>query len=147
MHDGTPVGPFRVWADDEGPGIAMTRTLGDLQAKKIGLISEPEVQRIELTRQDKFIVIGSDGVWDVMQSAEVVGFVNQYVAPVRENERDNNAETVASALVQECRNRWDEMNKNKKNSSKIGDLPYLKFGCDDISCVVAYLEFIEDDFK
>lgn len=43
MHDGVPVGPYRVWADDEGPGIAMTRTLGDLQAKKIGLISEPEV--------------------------------------------------------------------------------------------------------
>jgi hypothetical protein len=26
-----PSGPYRVWADDEGPGIAMTRTLGDLQ--------------------------------------------------------------------------------------------------------------------
>jgi len=52
---------------------------------------------------------------------------------------------VASALVVECRNRWDEMNKNKKNSSKIGDLPYLKFGCDDITVVVAYLEFIEEE--
>jgi integrin-linked kinase-associated serine/threonine phosphatase 2C len=75
VHDGVPVGPYRVWADDEGPGIAMTRTLGDLQAKKIGLISEPEVQHLELTRQDKFIVIGSDGVWDVMSSSEVCGFV------------------------------------------------------------------------
>ncbi len=66
MHDGNPVGPYRIWADDEGPGIAMSRTLGDLQAKKIGLISEPEIQHIELNKQDKFIVIGSDGVWDVM---------------------------------------------------------------------------------
>lgn len=55
----------------------MTRTLGDLQAKKIGLISEPEIQHIELLRGDKFIVIGSDGVWDVMSSAEVCGFVSQ----------------------------------------------------------------------
>lgn len=30
LHDYQPVGPYRVWADDEGPGIAMTRTLGDL---------------------------------------------------------------------------------------------------------------------
>jgi integrin-linked kinase-associated serine/threonine phosphatase 2C len=37
------VGPYRVWQDDEGPGIAMTRSLGDLAAKKIGLISEPEI--------------------------------------------------------------------------------------------------------
>jgi integrin-linked kinase-associated serine/threonine phosphatase 2C len=21
VHDGVPVGPFRVWADDEGPGF------------------------------------------------------------------------------------------------------------------------------
>ncbi|EAS07106.2 protein phosphatase 2C containing protein (macronuclear) [Tetrahymena thermophila SB210] len=151
IHDGVPVGPYRVWADDEGPGIAMTRTLGDLQAKKIGLISEPEIQRIELTRQDKFIVIGSDGVWDVMSSAEVVGFVLQYQPPAQnekfdKNDKDNaNQENVASALVAECRARWDDMNKNKKNSSKIGDLPYLKFGCDDITCVVAYLEFNDDD--
>lgn len=76
IHDGQPVGPYRVWADDEGPGIAMTRTLGDLQAKKIGLISEPEIQHIELQPKfDKFIVIGSDGLWDVMNSAEVCGFV------------------------------------------------------------------------
>lgn len=26
IHDGVPVGPYRIWADDEGPGIAMTRT-------------------------------------------------------------------------------------------------------------------------
>jgi len=37
------VGPYRVWVDEEGPGIAITRTLGDLMAKKIGLISEPEI--------------------------------------------------------------------------------------------------------
>lgn len=100
---------------------------------------------------DKFIVIGSDGVWDVMSSAEVVGFVLQYQPPVQnekfdKNDKDNNnQETVASALVAECRARWDDMNKNKKNSSKIGDLPYLKFGCDDITAVVAYLEFNEED--
>lgn len=40
-HDGVQVGPPRVWADEEGPGIAMTRSLGDLEGKKIGLISDP----------------------------------------------------------------------------------------------------------
>merc|ERR1712196_80739 len=45
--NGEYVGPYRVWADLEGPGVAMTRTLGDLQAKKIGLISEPEINHIE----------------------------------------------------------------------------------------------------
>jgi len=38
-----PVGPYRVWEDEEGPGIAMSRSLGDFAAKRVGLISEPEV--------------------------------------------------------------------------------------------------------
>ena len=75
MVGGQAIGPYRVWADDEGPGIAMTRTLGDLQAKKIGLISDPEVKHIELKPGDRFIVVASDGLWDVMNSAEVVGFI------------------------------------------------------------------------
>jgi integrin-linked kinase-associated serine/threonine phosphatase 2C len=47
--------------------------------------------------------------------------------------------------VAECRNRWEELNKQKRGNSKIGDLPYLKFGCDDITAVVAYLTFIEEE--
>jgi len=136
VHDGVPVGPYRVWADDEGPGIAMTRTLGDLQAKKIGLISEPEIESLDLTPHDQFIVIGSDGLWDVMSSAEVVGFVAQH----------DNRETVADALVHEARSRWDELNRNKKkNMIAIGDVPYWKFGCDDITAVVAYITFYSED--
>jgi len=114
----------------------MTRTLGDLQAKKIGLISEPEIESLDLTPHDQFIAIGSDGLWDVMSSAEVVGFVAQH----------DNRETVADALVHEARSRWDELNRNKKkNMIAIGDVPYWKFGCDDITAVVAYITFYSED--
>ena len=50
MNNGVGEGPLRIWADDEGPGIAMTRSLGDFSAKKIGMIGEPEIQHIELSR-------------------------------------------------------------------------------------------------
>lgn len=76
-YNGEYVGPLRVWADEEGPGIAMTRSLGDFTAKKIGLISVPEVDHLWMKPQDKFIVLASDGIWDVMNSAEVVGFILQ----------------------------------------------------------------------
>ncbi len=49
---GKLVGPYRVWEDEEGPGIAMSRSLGDFSAKRVGLISEPEVQNLQLTQQD-----------------------------------------------------------------------------------------------
>ena len=136
-QDGVPVGPYRVWADEEGPGIAMTRSMGDLMSKKIGLISLPEIEVIELTPSDKFIVIGSDGLWDVMGSTEVVGFVLQH----------EHKESVAEALVLEARSRWEEMGKMNRRSGDagIGDVPFMKFGCDDITAVVAYLTFYTED--
>lgn len=64
---------------------------------------------------------------------------------ISSNYRFGQVETIAESLVLECRNRWEELNKTKKNNSKIGDIPYLKFGCDDITTVVCYLNFIEED--
>jgi integrin-linked kinase-associated serine/threonine phosphatase 2C len=75
-----------------------------------------------------------------MNSAEVIGFVNHFCAG-----HPQEVEKVAESLVAECRSRWDEMNKSKKNSSKIGDLPYLKFGCDDITAVVSFFTYNDDD--
>jgi integrin-linked kinase-associated serine/threonine phosphatase 2C len=134
-NNGEFVGPYRVWADEEGPGIAMSRTLGDLQGKKIGLISEPELSHIELKPGDKFIVIASDGVWDVMNSAEVVGFILQ---------ADEN-ENPAEALVKEARGRWVALNKAKKVNNKIGDYPSARRGIDDITVVIGVLSFAIDE--
>ena len=46
-HDNKVEGPYRVWIDEDGPGISITRSLGDLHAKKIGIISTPEIQHFE----------------------------------------------------------------------------------------------------
>jgi hypothetical protein len=41
-QDGTRNGPMRVWLKyDDIPGLAMTRSIGDTIATKIGVISEP----------------------------------------------------------------------------------------------------------
>lgn len=139
-YNGELVGPYRVWADDEGPGIAMTRTLGDFQAKKIGLISVPEIQHIELKRGDQFIVIASDGLWDVMSSAEVVGFVLYHQDVWVEGEN-----VIAEKLVSEARGRWQELNAMKKVNNKIGDYPTARKGIDDISVIIAFIQFEDGD--
>ena len=69
-------GPLRVWKkDEESPGLAVTRTLGDLMGHRIGVSSEPDIEYWKIMNDDYFIVIASDGIWDVMNSAEVVGFI------------------------------------------------------------------------
>ncbi len=46
--DGKKVGPARVYAKDEdGPGLAMSRSLGDTVAEKLGVISTPDVRAVK----------------------------------------------------------------------------------------------------
>jgi serine/threonine protein phosphatase PrpC len=61
--------------------LAMTRALGDPMFKKKETEPEnqvvtavPEITVTELTRDDGFIVIACDGVWDCLSSQEVVDF-------------------------------------------------------------------------
>lgn len=136
--NGEYVGPFRVWADEEGPGIAMSRTLGDFQAKKIGLISIPEIDHLWIKTRDKFIVLASDGVWDVMSSAEVVGFI------LRQELDWTNGNQVAERLCFEARSRWENFIEKKTFSNKVGDFPTAKNGIDDITCIIAFLNFDND---
>ncbi|CAJ1334718.1 unnamed protein product, partial [Effrenium voratum] len=58
----------------EYQGLAMTRSFGDLHFKRpIGLaIAEPEVQVISLSDKDLFIVLATDGVFDVLGNQEVI---------------------------------------------------------------------------
>lgn len=58
----------------EYQGLAMTRSFGDMHFKRpIGLaIAEPEVQVISLCDKDLFIVLGTDGVFDVLSNQEVI---------------------------------------------------------------------------
>lgn len=69
-----------------------------------------------------------------MTSSEVVGFILDWCLT-------QSQETSAEALIVEARSRWEDRNKSKKNSNKIGDIPYLKNGCDDITAVIAFFEY------
>lgn len=58
-------------------------------------------------------------------------------------------EEAAEALVNHCRERWENLNKKKSNDVKnrIGDLPFIKYGCDDITVCIAFLYFVEEEIK
>ena len=70
--DGEGVGPYRVWAKEGGyPGLAMSRSIGDLVGKKLGVIPNPGILEYELNEKVKFIVVASDGIWEFI-SNEIV---------------------------------------------------------------------------
>lgn len=71
-NQGQKLGPERVWLrDQELPGLAMSRSIGDYIAHTAGVIADPEVMRFELNQDHKFIVVASDGVWEFLTNEEI----------------------------------------------------------------------------
>jgi serine/threonine protein phosphatase PrpC len=76
---GSFVGPMRVWLkNDDIPGLAMSRSIGDLVASQAGVISKPDVFVHTLRPSDKFIVIASDGIWEFISSEECVNIISTF---------------------------------------------------------------------
>ena len=78
-EDGEKSGPFRVWKKGEVyPGIAMSRSIGDLIASTLGVIPEPKFIEDTIDKDTKFIVVASDGVWEFLDNNAVKDIVMPY---------------------------------------------------------------------
>ncbi len=78
-EDGEKSGPFRVWKKGEVyPGIAMSRSIGDLIASTLGVIPEPKFLEEKIDKDTKFIVVASDGVWEFLENNTVRDIVMPY---------------------------------------------------------------------
>ena len=78
-EDGEKSGPFRVWKKGEVyPGIAMSRSIGDLIASTLGVIPEPKFIEEKIDKETKFLVIASDGVWEFLDNETVRDMVMPY---------------------------------------------------------------------
>ncbi|KAL5850985.1 hypothetical protein ACOSQ4_008998 [Xanthoceras sorbifolium] len=89
-------GVHRVWLpDEESPGLAMSRAFGDYCVKDFGVISVPEVTQRHITIRDQFVVLASDGVWDVVSNQEAVEIVSS--TPDREKSAKRLVECAAHA--------------------------------------------------
>lgn len=74
--------PPRLWvANGMYPGTAFTRSIGDKIAEQIGVIAVPEVLVMELTSNNPFFVLASDGVFEFLSSQQVVDMVAEHTDP------------------------------------------------------------------
>ena len=78
--EGNKVGPQRVWKGGcNYPGLAMSRSLGDFQAKEAGVISTPEITEYTINRNAKYMIICSDGVWEFISNEQVRDMGNAFL--------------------------------------------------------------------
>ncbi|MBA0765437.1 hypothetical protein Gotri_014634 [Gossypium trilobum] len=109
----------RVWLpNNDSPGLAMSRAFGDFCLKDFGLISVPDVFYHRLTERDEFVILATDGVWDVLSNKEAIDIVAS--APSRS--------TAARALVDCATRAWRLKYPTSKN--------------DDCAVVCLFLEYL-----
>ena len=77
-----------------------------------------EILELDLGKEDKFIVLASDGVWEFISNEEAMNIVMPYY-------QSKNAEEAAETLVRESYLRW----KDEENGI-----------IDDITCIVIFLD-------
>ena len=56
-----------IMEDRVSGSLAITRAFGDHSLKRDGVSAKPHIRRHVLRPTDKFLVIGSDGIWDVLE--------------------------------------------------------------------------------
>uniref|UniRef100_A0A3Q3EP32 Integrin-linked kinase-associated serine/threonine phosphatase n=1 Tax=Labrus bergylta TaxID=56723 RepID=A0A3Q3EP32_9LABR len=55
--------------------LEVSRSIGDGQYKRCGIISTPDLRRVQLTANDRFIILACDGLFKVFSADEAVKFV------------------------------------------------------------------------
>ena len=96
--NGDPIGPDRVWLSPDS-GLAMSRSLGDSLAHTVGITSDPEILLVELSSSDRAVVVGSDGLWEFVNSQEVAEIVGTFWT-------ESDLEGTCDQLVRVALTRW-----------------------------------------
>ena len=95
----------------------MTRSFGDEVACRVGVNALPEFKEFTLQKDDKFIVLASDGVWEFLSNEQVANIIYPFFLK-------KNAEGAAECLVRESFKTW------RREEDSI----------DDITCIVIFLD-------
>jgi serine/threonine protein phosphatase PrpC len=111
------MGPYRVWFKNEDyPGLAMSRSIGDKLAHKVGVSDVPEIKEFNISDVDPLaIVVASDGVWEFMSNEEVRNLVMNYAY-------SKDANLCAKTIVEKARVVWQGTG----------------YAIDDITCVIGF---------
>jgi serine/threonine protein phosphatase PrpC len=115
------MGPYRVWfKNGDYPGLAMSRSIGDTLAHKIGVSDIPEIIEYKISKLNPLaIIVASDGVWEFMTNEQIKNIIIKY-----RNSQD--AYLCAKEIVEKSRQIW-------KGTT---------YAIDDITCIVSFFKNI-----
>ena len=107
----------------KGPGLAVARSLGDLDGADIGVIAIPEITRHKVDTEDAYLILATDGVWEFLGPDQVLELVDKCYRSGK------SAEEASKFVIALAANQW-----------RVHETDYR----DDITVVIAYLQPLVD---
>jgi serine/threonine protein phosphatase PrpC len=92
-------GPVRVWHSvQEVPGIMVSRSIGDVFAHGFGVSALPDLYRKQVDPSDRFIILASDGLWDVYSPKDIRDHIQL--------DETGDSAIIANSLLDGALQRW-----------------------------------------
>eukprot|EP00250_Pteridium_aquilinum_P001456 c11646_g1_i1 orf=256-1281(+) len=119
-----------IYAGRVNGSLNLARAIGDSEFKQNKYLTPdkqivtawPEIQTVERTEDDEFLILACDGVWDVMTSQEVVDFIHEHIH-------------VSSSLSAVCEKLLDHC---------LAPTTTLGEGCDNMTLIVVQLKDVSN---
>lgn len=101
LRPGVEAGPLRIFVKGtESPGLAMSRSLGDCEAHRVGCSAFPEFMEVDISSCNSFqLITASDGLWDEIEPEEVLRLIYS-------NQSEFGFQEGIGKLLQESCRRW-----------------------------------------
>ena len=115
------MGPFRVFLKNENfPGLAMSRSIGDKIAHSVGVSDIPEILEFDLDIiKPKAFIVASDGIWEFLSNEDVKNHILNYI-------KFNECELCTQDLCFFARKIWEKSG----------------YAIDDITAIIGFFEEI-----
>lgn len=92
------VGPPRVYLGNRDlPGLAMSRSIGDVVVRRVGVVAEPEIHEYSMQEcAGRVLILATDGLWDFVSNQSAVITAAQ----------SHTAYDAVESLVRSCLREW-----------------------------------------
>jgi len=92
------------------PGLAISRSFGDIIAHSVGVISEPEVKSFYFNGKERFVILASNEYWEIIDAEDSVKIVKEFY----ENDMDaiGALNQIANELLKKCEKQKISINED-----------------------------------
>eukprot|EP00829_Urostomides_striatus_P014870 TRINITY_DN453_c0_g1_i3.p1 TRINITY_DN453_c0_g1~~TRINITY_DN453_c0_g1_i3.p1 ORF type:complete len:385 (-),score=63.16 TRINITY_DN453_c0_g1_i3:17-1171(-) len=121
--------PWRVYKKNSNkPGLAMSRSIGDIEAQKYGVSYKPEVKVLNIKNKGditpEFIIIASDGIWEVMSNEDIAKAINF----------SQGKKNISENLVRQAVSKWQRFDNRVMDditvvAHKLKQSQYVSYDC------------------